>query len=1270
MVVEGIAPEVTVFGKGGHFPLSFGVPAKKCAVLGIDGMTCNSCVQNIEQNISDIDGVESIVVSLKEKEGRIVYFPDEISEIRLANEIEEMGFDACVKTVNELEISESMSSKLPPRKIDVIKFKVFGMTCQSCVKSITQNLSDIDGFVDAAISLEDEEATVRYESLKANIAMLKQSIEDSGFEVHDVGDVGDEETKMITIKIAGMTFPSCVDTIKQTIESTNGVKEANVELNNDKAEVRYQPHVVDSDILIKLIQDKGFEASLIHSNNEAPGHQTVFISIEEEKLGTIVFNPDVVGEEDLRHAIEDMGFDAVIKQQNKSIQPHLNGVKSSALEYSSEVDECSDEEQELLFKKNGQWQASYITKNKTKKSLSGIETEPLSKAFFHVRGMTCASCVATIEGNLPKKEGVSSVLVGLLAQKAEVKYNAKITNPEAISKWINDLGFESEPMNHQDGAKNQVEVIIRGMTCSSCVHHIESSLKKKRGVLDVSVALATGKGKISYDSELTGARDIIDHINDMGFESELSSGQERKMLDHTKEIKRWRRSFLISMIFGLPVMIIMMYHMAVMKIYGKKTMKTLLPGLSIENLFYFLLCTPVQFIGGRYFYVQAYKSLKHRTANMDVLIMLATTIAYVYSVAVLVIAMILKLPKSPKTFFETPPMLLVFISLGRWLEHIAKGKTSEALSKLLSLQPIEATLCVIDPDTGNISSEKSINVDLVQRGDVLKVVPGGKIPVDARVVRGESMADESLITGESMPVHKIVGSMVIAGSINQNGVLILEATHVGEETTLSQIVKLVEEAQTSKAPIQKLADTIAGYFVPVIVLMAIVTLNVWIVIGYNDVSAIDDSFDPSESSKTEVVLEFAFLTAITVLCIACPCALGLATPTAVMVGTGVGAQNGILIKGGEPLETTQKISTVIFDKTGTLTRGTPTVTHIEMFVGHDVCPPNFFLALVSTVEANSDHPLAIAIVDHAKEKLGKSAVASCDSFKIVPGYGLSGIVYNIEEQYKKSTSYIADSTEPSSDKYSVKIGNREWMSKHSFQITDEIDQQMMQREEKGETVVLVGVDDSIVAMVCIADSPKAEAEAAVSFLKHMGIKVAMLTGDNTRTAWAIAQQIGITEVYAKVLPADKVNRVRSLQKQKECVAMVGDGINDSPALVAADVGIAIGTGTDVAVEAADIVLIKDDLLDVSTAIDLSKVTVRRIRINFVFAFFYNVIGIPIAAGAFHHWGIVLQPWMASAAMAASSVSVVLSSLLLKLYKKPSVTSKRRMRSRKKFYSRV
>ena len=436
----------------------------------------------------------------------------------------------------------------------------------------------------------------------------------------------------------------------------------------------------------------------------------------------------------------------------------------------------------------------------------------------------------------------------------------------------------------------------------------------------------------------------------------------------------------------------------------------------------------------------------------------------------LVIAMVLKLPKSPKTFFETPPMLLVFISLGRWLEHIAKGKTSEALAKLLSLQPLEATLCVIDPDSGNVSSEKSISVDLVQRGDVLKVVPGGKMPVDARVIRGESTADESLITGESMPVPKIVGDTVIAGSINQNGALILEATHVGEETTLSQIVKLVEEAQTSKAPIQKLADSIAAYFVPVIVLLSIATLNVWIIIGYSDITAVDSNYDPSLSSKTEVILEFAFLTAITVLCIACPCALGLATPTAVMVGTGVGAQNGILIKGGEPLETTHKVTTVIFDKTGTLTKGTPSVTKVAMFVDEEVCPMNFFLALVATIEANSDHPLAYAIINNSKEKFGKSTFGACDKFVSVPGLGLSGIVYDVDKQFTTAESDppVDDSEsiwkrrslvqESSDARYSVKIGNREWMLKHEHEVPEDIIIRMEEHEERGETVVLVCID--------------------------------------------------------------------------------------------------------------------------------------------------------------------------------------------------------------------
>lgn len=1304
--------EVAVRDKGKTVGLSFKLPGRKTAVLGIDGMTCNSCVLSIENNIGSLTGVESIDVSLRDKESTIVFFPSEIDEKTLVTEVEDMGFDAYVKSINDFVQEEKTKSDSSTGFTRTAKFKVYGMTCQSCVHSIQQNVREITGVIDVQVSLDDKEAIIKYNFDKSSPRTFKQAIEDAGFEVYLDDEPSEHKPKKVTVQIKGMFFTSCVETLQTTLRATDGVKKVEVRLNDENTEIWYIPEIIDPAKLIKIIQGLGFDAALFYPNGQALKNRLVLISIEgmtcnscvksiegnigdlpgvksikvslEEKTGRIVYNPDVTAEDSLRSAIDDMGFEASIRGPSEEVQTDFEEIRRNAVDTNPDVEECSDEEQSLLSQKGGEWNASYIPKGKAKTNGHVIELDNITKAFFRVTGMSCASCVATIEKNLLKKTGVTSVLVGLLAQKAEVKYYADETNPAQISEWISQLGFECKTMSNEEGAHSQVEVVIRGMTCSSCVHLIENNLKKKVGVQNASVALATTKGTFTFDPELTGPRDIINAIEALGFEAELASNTKRaQLLDHSITIKRWRRSFFISLIFGLPVMVIMVYHMIEMKMTGKRPLLLILPGLSVENLIYFVLCTPVQIFGGRYFYVQAYKSLKHKSANMDVLIMLATTIAYLYSVAVLVIAMVLKLPKSPKTFFETPPMLLVFVSLGRWLEHIAKGKTSEALARLLSLQPMEAILCNVEPETKNITSEKSINVDLVQRGDILKVVPGGKVPVDARVIHGQSMADESLITGESMPVTKRIGDMVIAGSINQNGVLILEATHVGEETTLSQIVKLVEEAQTSKAPIQKLADTIAGYFVPVIVLLSVTTLIVWIILGYSDISIIDPSYD-SATSKTEVVLQFAFLTAITVLCIACPCALGLATPTAVMVGTGVGAQNGILIKGGEPLETTHKVSWVIFDKTGTLTVGAPSVTKAVTFVSEDVCPMNFMLAAVATAESNSDHPLAFAITNYAKEKLHKEIFGKSDQFKSVPGFGLSCLVYDIDQLVMTKTLGNEFGTEGDiwqkrrlidesvDGKHSVKIGNREWIMKDGIEISERINVQMEEHEEEGETVVLVCINGSIVGMLCIADSIKEEANEAVATLQNMGINVAMLTGDNTRTAWAIARRLGIKCVFAKVLPADKVRKVRSLQDKGEKVAMVGDGVNDSPALVAADVGIAIGTGTDVAVEAADIVLIKDNLMDVVAAIDLSNSTVLRIRLNFVFAFFYNVIGIPIAAGAFHHFGLVLQPWMASAAMAASSVSVVVSSLLLKLYKKPTgrEATKWRKQKRKKTYSRV
>nr|KAF6460038.1 ATPase copper transporting beta [Molossus molossus] len=648
----------------------------------------------------------------------------------------------------------------------------------------------------------------------------------------------------------------------------------------------------------------------------------------------------------------------------------------------------------------------------------------------------------------------------------------------------------------------------------------------------------------------------------------------------------------------------------------------IIPGLSILNLIFFILCTFVQFLGGWYFYVQAYKSLRHRAANMDVLIVLATSIAYVYSVIILVVAIAEKAERSPVTFFDTPPMLFVFIALGRWLEHVAKSKTSEALAKLMSLQATEATVVTLGEDN-LIIREDQVPMELVQRGDVIKVVPGGKFPVDGKVLEGNTMADESLITGEAMPVTKKPGSTVIAGSINAHGSVLVNATHVGNDTTLAQIVKLVEEAQMSKTPNKHI-------------------------------------------SRAEVIIRFAFQTSITVLCIACPCSLGLATPTAVMVGTGVAAQNGILIKGGKPLEMAHKIKTVMFDKTGTITHGVPKVMRVLLLVDTATLPLRKVLAVVGTAEASSEHPLAVAVTKYCKEELGTEALGYCMDFQAVPGCGIGCKVSSVEgvlahskhlserATHLSGVGSVPVQTDVAPETFSVLIGNREWMRRNGLDVPSAVSEAMAEHEMRGQTAVLAAIDGVLCGMVAIADAVKQEAALAVHTLRSMGVDVVLITGDNRKTARAIATQVGIHKVFAEVLPSHKVAKVQELQKEGRKVAMVGDGINDSPALAQADIGIAIGTGTDVAIEAADVVLIRNDLLDVVAAIHLSKRTVWRVRLNLVLALIYNLVGIPIAAGVFMPFGIVLQPWMGSAAMAASSVSVVLSSLQLKCYKKPDL----------------
>ncbi|KAF7711125.1 hypothetical protein HF521_000136 [Silurus meridionalis] len=1211
----------------------------------VDGMTCHSCVRSIKDRIGALQGVMGLNISLSDKEAFIWYNPKLVEPELLRENIQGMGFDACLNQTDPSHVKVAQSEWVEE------SFGVEGMHCGSCVKNITESLSGMLGVQGVLVSLENRSVHLTYDPSLVTLVTIKAVIEELPYGKYRVtpdfqeqigrtngflqisgihpSDTASLERVMIIIK--GMTCNSCVLSIEEIMSKRTGVHAITVYLNKQK--------------------------------------------------GIITFDPRVTRPEELREAIEDMGFETSIELDSAG-----NDVLHNRQDSQKSVPS---------YLKNGT--QPRITPQTFKSSVNPSRIEDpveakTQKCFVRVTGMTCTSCVANIERKLHKHAGIKSVLVALMAGKAEIRYDPDYVDSAQIVKLIAGLGFGASLMDDGAVSSGLLDLSVTGMTCASCVHTIETKLQSTDGILEATVALATNKAHIKFDPEVVGARDIIQVIEGLGFDVSLIRNDALRKndgLDHQKEIRLWRQSFLFNLLFGIPVMGLMIYMMVMDKQHEEHEgamadMQNVLPGLSLLNLIFFLLCTPVQIFGGRYFYIQAYRSLRHGVANMDVLIVLATTIAYVYSCVVLVVAMSEEAKQSPVTFFDTPPMLFVFIALGRWLEHIAKSKTSKALAKLMSLQATDATIVTLGHDNA-IIREKQISVELVQRGDVVKVAPGGKFPVDGKVIEGNSMADESLITGEPMPVRKKPGSCVIAGSINAHGALLVEATHVGADTTLSQIVRLVEEAQTSKAPIQQFADKLSGYFVPFIVFVSVATLAAWLIIGTFDFDIVAKYFPDYDKdiSRVDVVVRFAFQASITVLSIACPCSLGLATPTAVMVGTGVGAQNGILIKGGEPLEMAHKIRAVMFDKTGTITNGVPRVTRVLVLWDRARLPLRKVLAIVGTAEASSEHPLGMAVTKHCKEELSTETLGFCHDFQAVPGCGISCKVSNIEDLLQISAETDGTQTqthtqthEPTcltlqgatmdesnlvtdgdvgsgSPSYSVLIGNRQWMQRNGLHVTPDVDEAMSSHETKGQTAILVAIDGVLCSMLAIADTVKEESALAVHTLGRMGIDVMMITGDNRRTAKAIATQVGIKKVFAEVLPSHKVAKVQELQEKGLKVAMVGDGVNDSPALARADLGIAIGTGTDVAIEAADIVLIRNDLLDVVASIELSKKTVRRIRINFLFALVYNLLGIPIAAGVFMPVGLVLQPWMGSAAMAASSVSVLLSSLLLRCYKKTS-----------------
>ena len=811
------------------------------------------------------------------------------------------------------------------------------------------------------------------------------------------------------------------------------------------------------------------------------------------------------------------------------------------------------------------------------------------KAHIHITGMTCTTCAATIEKGLAETPGVEQANVNFASEKAIVEYDPAKVDLAKIKNTISQLGYAA--------ATKKSIFPVGGMTCASCVARVEQALSSVPGVISANVNLASEKATVDY-IEGTEIASLRRAVKEAGYEL----GSEAETLEDVttaarRESRAVRNRFILAITFGALILVLG---------FG--------PSFVGKPYLLWALATPVQFWAGLRFYRGAWGALRHRTADMNTLIAVGTSAAYFYSVvAILFPSLFVAAGREPALYFDTAALIIGLILLGRFLEARARGQTSEAIKKLIGLQP-KTALVIRDGE------EIEISVEDVQVGDLILVRPGERVPVDGIVREGYSSIDESMITGESIPVEKKAGDEVISASINKTGSFQFEATKVGKDTTLAQIIRLVEEAQGSKAPIQRLADVIASYFVPIVIGIAIATFIIWYFLG------------PAPA------FTFALLNFVAVLIIACPCALGLATPTAIMVGTGKGAENGVLIRSAEALERSHKISTVLLDKTGTLTRGEPKVTDI---IAVPSSSQEEVLRLAASVEHGSEHPLGEAIVKAASEK--KLELSPASDFNAIPGHGVEALV-----EGKK-----------------LLLGNLRLIKERGLFLNG-LEEEANRLWVKGKTVMFLGIDSQVVGIIALADTLKPNAKEALEELHKMGIEAVMLTGDNRRTAEAIAREVGIDRVLAEVLPEHKAQEVKRLQDEGKVVAMVGDGINDAPALAQADIGIAIGTGTDVAMETGDITLISGDLEGIVTAISLSKRTMRTIKQNLFWAFAYNTVLIPVAAGvlylAFGHAGVpsglhfvlgnygFLNPILAAAAMAASSITVVSNSLRLRRFK--------------------
>lgn len=1107
------------------------------------------------------------------------------------------------------------ASTAPTAHMATTTLRVGGMTCGACTSSVETGFKGVDGVGNVSVSLVLERAVVIHDPQKISTEKVAEIIEDRGFEAEVLAtdipsptfnrndsiqeefaeEEDDTPLTTTTVAVEGMTCGACTSAVEGGFKDVPGVKNFSISLLSERVVVEHDAKLLSQAQIVEIIEDRGFGATVLDSQKSSPTKQKS-------------------------------------RRRNSQQEHHMATTKVS------------------------------------------------------IEGMTCGACTAAVEGGFKDLPGLAQFNISLLAERAIIIHDPALLPMDKIVEIIEDRGFGAHVLSSQvalmDGPKSlaAVQFKIFGIRDAAAATALEEKLCSIPGVSSASVSLSTSRLSITHQPQLVGLRSLVEKIEAEGYNALVADNDDNnaqlESLSKMREITEWRTALRVSLAFAIPVFLISMIIPMFLPFLDYSGINVLLPGLYLGDIVCLFLTIPVQFGIGKRFYISAWKSMKHRSPTMDVLVVMGTSAAFFFSCAAMLVSIICPPHSRPSTIFDTSSMLITLISLGRYLENRAKGQTSKALSRLMSLAPSMATIYA-DPiaaekaaedwelaigsaqepkseaaQQGNAAEEKTIPTELIEVGDIVILRPGDRIPADGTVTNGESCVDESMVTGEPMPIQKREGSLLMAGTVNSAGRLDFRVTRAGRDTQLSQIVKLVQEAQTNRAPIQRLADLLAGYFVPTILLLGFITFIIWMVLSHVMTHPPKIFEEEASGGKLMVCVKLC----ISVIVFACPCALGLATPTAVMVGTGVGAENGILVKGGAALETATKVTQVVLDKTGTITMGKMSISETNLISTWEKNDwrRRLWWTIVGLAELGSEHPIGKAILASAKEELqlGPEGTieGSVGEFEAVVGKGISALV------------------EPASNadraRYRILVGSASFLRdnevdvpKDAIKASEEVNTKTAgsSRTPKAGTTIFIAIDGSYTGNLCLSDSIKDSAPTAIAALHRMGVKTAIVSGDQLSTVLSVARVVGIhpENVHAGVSPDQKQVIIRELQAQGETVAMVGDGINDSPALATADVGIAMSSGTDVAMEAADMVLMRPtDLMDIPASLHLARTIFGRIKLNLAWACGYNIIGLPFAMGVFLPFGLHLHPMAAGAAMAASSVSVVGSSLLLRFWKRP------------------